>query len=268
MKRMQTRDSLSFCMLLLSLWATWSGVVWCGNADYRLGSGDVISVKVFEYPDLATEARVSQRGNITFPLVGEVKVGDLSVNEAERTIAQRLDKGGYIHHPQVTLIVLSFQSQKVLVMGQVNTPGRYALEDASTVMDLLALAGGIAHQTAAENATLVHKDGDKENIDLHALFDGDAAQNRFVRGGDSIYVPRAPQFYIYGEVQRPGVYRLERNMSVAQAISAGGGLTPRGMQWFPYIKRRGVDGKEQEIDVESSDLLQADDVLYVRESWF
>lgn len=239
-----------------------------GVEDYRLGPGDVVKLNVFEYPDLATETRITQGGGITFPLLGEVKIGGMTLGEAETVIANRLREGGFIRQPQVTVMVLQFQSQQIAVLGQVNKPGKYPIGEASTIMDLLALAGGVVTASASESATLLRENGEKVNIDLRALFDGDKSQDQPVKGGDTVYVPRAPQFYIYGEVQRPGTYRLERNMTVAQAISVGGGLTPRGTQWWPEVKRRNARGEEEEITVDESDLLQADDVLYVRESWF
>jgi polysaccharide export outer membrane protein len=115
----------------------------------------------------------------------------------------------------------------------------------------------------------LHSNGSKVTIDLHALLAGDRTQNHAVTNGDVIVVPRAPMFYIYGEVQRPGSYKLEKNMSIAQAISAGGGLTAKGSESWPgpIVKRRDAEGKEQEIDVEGFSLLQADDVLYIKESW-
>jgi polysaccharide export outer membrane protein len=136
------------------------------------------------------------------------------------------------------------------------------------VIDLLAEAGGIVNATAADEATLLRTDGSKRAIDLFALFEGDPEQNVTVTAGDTIYVPRASQFYVYGEVQRPGTYRLERNMTVSQAISAGGGLTPRGTDRRATVKRRNEQGKEARITVKGSDFLQPDDVLVVRESLF
>lgn len=236
--------------------------------DYRLGPGDVVKVNVFEYPDLATETRITQGNGITFPLLGEVKIGGMTLGEAENAIASRLNEGGFIRQPQVTVMVLQFQSQQIAVMGQVNKPGKYPIEEASMITDLLALAGGVATASASESATLLRENGEKVTVDLHALFDGDKSQDQQVKGGDTIFVPRAPQIYVYGEVQRPGTYRLERNMTVTQAIAVSGGLTPKGMQWWPVVKRRNSEGEEEEITAENSDLLRPDDVLYVRESWF
>jgi polysaccharide biosynthesis/export protein len=89
-----------------------------------------------------------------------------------------------------------------------------------------------------------------------------------VAAGDTIYVPKAPVFYIYGQVQRAGVYRLERNMTVMQAISAGGGLTPRGSEHWLKVRRRDSTGTVRNVSVKSRDLLQPDDVLTVPEGWF
>jgi polysaccharide export outer membrane protein len=135
-------------------------------------------------------------------------------------------------------------------------------------LDALAQAGGVINIIAADDATLIRKDGAKVPIDLIAMFSGDPTQNPAVAAGDTVYVPRAPQFYVYGQVQRPGVYRLERRMTVSQAISAGGGLTPKGSERWLVVKRRDAAGKERKVSVSSSDFLQPDDVLLVKESLF
>lgn len=257
---------------LLSAMLLCLGLVWCGShaaeGDYRLGSGDLIKITVFDHPELATETRVSHSGNITFPLVGQIAVAGLSTWEVEKTLSQSLATGGFIRHAQVSVLVVEYESQKVSVMGQVEKPGQYPLSAANYVLDVLALAGGVNGQTAADHATLLKRDGSRKAIDLGALLEGDMSQNLEVQGGDTLNIPRAPQFYIYGEVQKPGVYRLERNMTVSRAISAGGGLTSRGSERRTIIKRRDESGVEREYAARSSDILAADDVVFVRESWF
>ena len=89
-----------------------------------------------------------------------------------------------------------------------------------------------------------------------------------VAGGDVIYVHRGPVFYIYGEVQRPGVIRLERGMTVMQALATGGGLTQRGTEKGMRVHRRGPDGKVQVIQPSMDDQVRDGDVVYVRESLF
>jgi polysaccharide biosynthesis/export protein len=254
-----------FILPCLLLWAALAGAA---SNDYQLGAADLLRITVFNYPDLSAEVRVSESGNITFPLIGQVAVKGLSTRDVETLLTSRLSEGGFINRAQVTVLVSEYQSQKISVMGQVAKPGQYALTQANKVLDLLAAAGGLIGASAGEQATLLRKDGTKQPIDLSALFDGDPAQNPVVSGGDTIFVPRAPQFYVYGEVQRPGVYRLERNMSVSQALSTGGGLTARGSERRIVIKRRDAKGKERTISADGSGFIQPDDVLYVKESLF
>jgi polysaccharide export outer membrane protein len=271
------RRPLSYCarafaLLLFLLGNALGGLALAaGNdkaSDYRLGAGDLLRISVFGSPELSTEARVSQTGSITFPLVGEINVADRSTRQVESMLMAHLEQGGFLRQPQVSVYVLEYQSQKIAVMGLVAKPGQYSLQRASRVLDLLAEAGGPLNAEAADTANLIRQDGTKATIDLTALFAGDPSQNHPVSAGDTLYVPRAPQFYVYGEVQKPGMYKLERNMTVSRAISAGGGLTPRGSERRVIVKRRDAAGKEVQIDVRGSDLLRPDDVVFVKEGLF
>jgi polysaccharide export outer membrane protein len=238
------------------------------DADYRLGPGDLLRVNVFGSPELSGEVRISESGFITYPLIGQVQVGGKSPAQVEAQLVSQFTEGGYLRNPQVSVLVVEYRSQKVSVMGHVTKPGQYPLTTASKVLDVLAEAGGPINEEAADTATLMRKDGSKAAIDLTALFSGDPAQNYAVGGGDTLFVPRAPQFYVYGEVQKPGMYKLERGMTVSRAISKGGGITPRGSERRVVVKRRDKDGKEQVYSARGSDLLQADDVLMVKEGLF
>jgi polysaccharide export outer membrane protein len=252
--------------LLLGLLAI--GNVGAADGDYRVGAGDLLRVSVFGSPELSAEVRVSESGNVGYPLVGQLAVAGKSPAQVEAMISAHLMEGGFMRDPQVSVLVVEYRSQQVAVLGHVVKPGQYSLQSASTLLSLLAEAGGAIHDEAAEFASLVRKDGTKVSVDLVALFNGDPKQNLTIAGGDTIYVPRAPQFYVYGEVQKPGMYRLERNMTVSRAISAGGGLTSRGSERRSVIKRRNAEGVEELIGVKGSDLLRADDVLLVKEGFF
>ena len=236
--------------------------------DYRIGSGDLLKITVFGSPDLATDARVAESGSITCPLIGSVQVTGLSTADAEALLAKRYVDGGFLRSPQISIMVAEYQSQKVSVLGYVSKPGQYPLRASSRVLDLLAEAGGVVPVTASDQATLVRLNGAKATIDLDALFRGDPVQNLDVAGGDRIYVPKAEQFYVYGQVQKPGVYRLDRNMTLSRAISAAGGLTPRGTERRAIVKRRDKDGKESEYSIRGTDALKADDILFIKESLF
>lgn len=253
------------CALLLAAPA------WSADSDYRMGTGDVLRITVYGQPDLTTEARVSEGGSINFPLIGEVKLAGNTPAQGETDIAQRLSKGGFINEPFVTLNVVQYRGQQVSVLGRVNRPGKFNLEKAGRVTDVLALAGGIVVD-GADTVTLVRtRDGKTEyhEIDVVALFrPGGEASNVAVQDGDIINVARQPMFYIYGEVQRPGAFRLEQGMSVVQALSMGGGVTARGTQRGIRVLRRDAGGAMQEVQVQLGDPVKKDDVIYVKESLF
>lgn len=264
MKRLW-RGVLMMCALLLAMPA------WSADSDYLMGTGDVLHITVYGQPDLTTDARVSENGSITFPLIGDVKLAGRTPAQGETEIAQRLSKGGFIIEPFVTLNVVQYRSQHISVLGRVNRPGQYALEKISRVTDALALAGGIVID-GADTVTLVRtRDGKTtyHDIDVVGLFKpGGEARNELVQDGDILNVARQSMFYIYGEVQRPGAFRVERNMSVVQALSMGGGLTQRGTQRGIRILRRDTKGVMQELDAKLSDPVEKDDVIYVKESLF
>jgi len=242
-----------------------------GANELLLGGGDVVRISVFGNPDLAVETRVSESGFITMPLVGQVAVAGLSTATAEKKIAAMLESGGLLQKPQDKLFVVVLNSQQVSVLGQVNRAGRYPIEGHRTVLDVLALGGGISAD-GGDVVTLIRKrkgQVTKDRVDTAELLrNADMTGDFDLQGGDIVFVERAPRFYIYGEVQRPGALRLERQMTVLQALSAGGGLTPRGTERGLRIKRRDAAGNLQTVDVKGDDLLQPDDVVYVKESLF
>lgn len=244
---------------------------WSADDDYRMGTGDVLRINVYGNPDLSTEARVGEDGGITFPLIGAVKASGQTPSAVEKDIATRLAKGGFIVDPNVNLNIVQYRGQQVSVLGRVNRPGKHSLEKASKVTDVLALAGGIVGD-GADTVTLIRtQDGKTEyrDIDVVALFrPGGEASNEAVRDGDIINIARQAMFYIYGEVQRPGVFRLEQNMNVVQALSLAGGVNARGTQRGIKTLRRDASGELQKIDTELADLVKKDDVIYVEESLF
>jgi len=257
-----------FGALLCAATLVLSGMAF-GESREPLGEGDSVRISVFQNPDLTTETRVSERGTITFPMIGEVKVAGLSPVEAEARIAQQLAQGKFVVKPQVNLNVTKVRSRQVTVLGQVARPGRYPLEDpTATVTDILALAGGIT-ATGDENVTVVTRDGKSRAVDLKRMVSsGDLSSNLQLGNGDTVYVQAAPVFYIYGEVQRAGAYKLEPVMTVMQAIAVGGGITPRGTERGLRIRRKAPDGHFQTLDASLTDSLVPGDVVYVRESLF
>jgi polysaccharide export outer membrane protein len=242
------------------------------KSDYVIGAGDVLKVTVYQSPDLSIETRVSETGIISFPLLGQVKLGGMSVAQAEKTLADGLLRGNFLKSPQVTILVTQVRGNQVSVLGYVNKPGRYPLESSGMrLSDLLALAGGIA----PNGSDFVTVSGNRNSkpirveVDVTTLFSpGGSAKDIVVQDGDTLFVDRMPQIYIYGEVQKPGAVRLERGMTVMQALAAGGGVTARGTERGLRINRTGADGKVQEIHPSMNDMMQNGDVLYIRQSLF
>lgn len=338
------------CILAFVLGA-WLHTAAAQEPNYVLGPGDVVRITVFNSPDLSLETRISEADLISYPLVGQVKIGGISTVAAEHKIADLLEKGGFIKKPQVNILVTQFQSKLVSVLGSVFKPGRYPLERTTNLADLLALVGGVTPDgsdlVTVTNATgkteydlqkIVGKpDGLKSivlsggevvfvhsrdisvmgqvlkpgkyavvggvrtvadflsvaggisptgsdtitvttvregkinrfDVDVDSLFrTGDNTANIELASGDTIYVPHAPMFYIYGEVQRPGSYRIERGMTVMQALAQGGGPTLRGTERNMKLNRKNTKGEVMQLRPALTDGVQQDDVLYVQESLF
>lgn len=245
--------------------------------DYRLGPGDSIRILVFQHPDLTLEARIPESGTLSYPLIGTVQAAGLSPSGLERTVAQRLRDGRYLADPQVSVLITGHRSQQVSVLGQVTRPGRYPIElSGLRLSEVLALAGGIT-PTGADTVVLIsHAQGRRvrREFDLVALLatndppSGSDVSDPVLQPDDLVYVERAPQYYIYGQVQRPGMYGVDRGLTVAQAIAKGGGLTLRGTDRGVRLQRRQVDGRIANQEARLDEPVRPDDLLIIRESVF
>jgi polysaccharide biosynthesis/export protein len=237
-----------------------------------IGVGDMVRVTVFRNPDLTTETRVTDQGTIAFPLLGDVPVAGMTPSQVGRKIADKLSTGKYVVNPEVAVTLMQVNSRQVSVLGNVNKPGRYPIDNVNTrLTDFLAAAGGVAAPGSDLVTVVSMRDGKatKKDVDLSQMFvSGNVDANLDLQPGDTIYVHRAPMVYVYGEVNKAGAYRLEPHMTVMQAIAMGGGLTVRGTQRGLKIHRRGDDGRVQKLDAHLTDEVRTDDVVYVDESLF
>ena len=241
--------------------------------QYRIGAGDTLHITVYQSPDLSMDTRVTEAGDISYPLLGHVVLAGLTVSAAEQRLADALKKGEIVKDPQVMIVVTTVRANQVNVLGQVAHPGRFPLDLAGMrLTEVLALAGGIVAPAGSDAVVLLgQRSGHiyRLEVDLPKIFalggsDGDVV----VQPGDTIWVDRAPQIYIYGEIQHPGLQRLERGMTLMQAVAAGGGATPRGTLKGLRVSRHNADGKIQTIEPGMDDKLQDGDVVFVRESLF
>jgi polysaccharide export outer membrane protein len=260
---------------VLALGPTWAQQL-AGSSVHHLatlGPGDTIAVQVYGQPDMSSTVYVGDDGTVSLPLVDKVQVKGLSPLQAATSIEEALKAGQYLVDPHVTVTVVSSRSQRVSVLGEVGKAGPYPLESESSVFDVLALAGGLT-DNSADVAFVVHRDeaGNETRTPFNprpsAASLGTQKPIPKLQSGDSIYVPRAEHFYIYGEVATPSMYRIEKGMTVIQAIARAGGVTPRGSERRVQIKRTDANGHDTVIGAKPGDLVQPNDVIRVKESIF
>jgi polysaccharide export outer membrane protein len=249
------------------------------NPSYVVGPTDVLSVKVFNEPDLSSNYTVDSDGSITYPLIGRVAVGGLTVRAVESHLTKLLTNG-YVNRPQVSVEISQFRSRSIFVLGEVRAPGKYAIEDQVTLLEVIAKAGSLT--STAGNMIIVqrYKDGlapvampDPANnndvaeimrVSFEALKEGRLQSNILLQDGDILFIPKAERFYVTGFVRTPGSFILEPGMTVNQAIAVAGGFTERGSTRGVKIIRK-VNGKEVEVKVKLSDLVLPNDTIKVRQ---
>lgn len=259
------------------------------GGDYKVGGYDVLSITVYEEKDLSREAvRVSGDGYISFPLIGRLRVADLTTSEIERLISCRLAEGQYLFDAHVSVMVVKYESRKFSVLGAVKNPGNYPLQAHERVLDGISRAGGIdIGRGEIREAMLIRtlNPGKAESkiviqFDLAGLLKGaDQISNIFLTDQDVLYIPTADFFYIIGEVKSPGSYAYtKKEITIVEAISMAGGFTHIAARNKTRIVRI-EDGVEKiyEVNVDaitkSGKMIQAvpirpNDLIVVPESFF
>lgn len=238
--------------------------------DYHLGPGDVITISVYGNQRLDTDARIDADGSINYPFLGSVKLAGLTTAQAASKIADGLRAAQILKNPEVTVRVKEFQSKRIAVLGQVQKPGEYFLSSDKTLVDMLGQAGWVTPK-AADYIVLTRTQPNGERKDYRLTLDQITTgkfKNVKAQPGDVIYVPQEQTFYILGAVNSPGSYRYEPGMTVIQALSIGGGLTPRGDYDRVVIKRKDASGKQITKDADFDTKIQPGDVIFVKERIF
>src|SRR3954462_7601180 len=249
--------------------------------DYVVGAQDVLTITSYDQADMSGKFTVEADGTFTFPMIGRVKAGGLTLRGLEAAIKTQLKDDGYFRNPQITVAVDTYKSQKVFIVGEVRTPGTYPLSGNMNLVEALARAGSTL-PTASGEAVIVHagenasgptmpisEDGkDLVRVSLRDLENGGLTSNAALRDGDTVFVPRAQSVYVFGQVKNPGAYSLQQqNTSVLQALSLAGGITDRGSSTRIQIMRI-INGEKKEIKVKLTDVVLPGDTVVVRERFF
>jgi polysaccharide biosynthesis/export protein len=249
-------------------------------ADYVIGAQDVLTVQVFDEDKLSGKYTVEADGTFSFPFLGRVKAGGLTLRAFENDLKKRLS-GDYLKNPQVTVGVEQYRSQRVFVMGEVRSAGPVALTGGMTLIEALARAGSTtptasgevsivrATQGGAKGPLLPDQDSGVEvfRATIRTLEGGSLKQNIELRDGDTIFVPRAETAYVFGQVKNPGAYALQKDTTVLQALSLAGGVTENGAMNRVKVVRI-LKGEKQEVKVKLTDIVKPGDTIIVPERYF
>jgi len=232
--------------------------------DYKIGPEDLLEISVFEDEKLNKTVRVSSQGNVSLPLLGIMRVKGLTSNEVEKEMRDLLAEK-YLNDPHVSVFIKEYRNQRISVMGAVEKPGAYEVTGQKTILDLLALAGGLKEDAGQllflirpppleDEAGRVKKDSDDRTprtfvIDLDGLLArGELALNMPLIHGDVINIPVSGKIFVGGEVKSPGGFPLKgKRLTLSQAIALAGGLGPKAAGSGTRIFRYTGNGPGKEI---------------------
>ena len=246
------------------------------SSDLVLGPGDEVDISVYGASDLSGHTRVSSDGNISMPLVGNIRVGGMTSSEAEGAIEAQLRQNNILNDPHVSVFARGYASSGVSVVGEVVKPGSYSTLGPHRLFDVLQAAGGLTEK-AANRAVISHRGSDDPiTVELSKDPVEMARHNVEIKPGDTVVVPGAPIVYVLGEVGKPGGYVLGSvaGVTVLRVVAAAGGPTRNASVGGTKMLRRTSNGL-QEIPVPLKNILHAkspdmplepDDIIFVPNS--
>jgi polysaccharide export outer membrane protein len=238
----------------------------------RLGPGDLVEVNVYNVPELASKVRVSNSGDVYLPLIDYVHVDGLTLEEAQTLIQKRLEDGGFVRSPHVTIFVDEANSQSVTVIGEVGKPGIYPDAADRKLYEVISQAGGF-NATASRKIAVIRKNQtDPIRVDLPRNLADDLSGNIDILPGDTITVPRAPIIYVVGDVGHPSGLLVDNGtLTVLQALALAGGTNKTAKLGAARIIRKSPTGVVENkleikkmLEAKAPDVtLQADDILFI-----
>jgi polysaccharide export outer membrane protein len=232
------------------------------NDGYVIGIGDVVEIAVLGRDEFKPRVQVQADGTIQLPYLHSVMASNLTIIQLRDRVAKLLRDGGYYVDPVVSVTVASYASRYVTVLGEFATPGLVPVDRAYRVSEILARAGG-ARPGASDELILRRATGQELTLPIELLSRGGPADDPQVQPGDKLFIGTAPSFYIYGQVNAPGSYRVDRAMTLRMALARGGGLTERGSANRLSLFR---GGRQMRVSLDT--VLQGGDTIVVGERFF
>ncbi len=234
------------------------------SSGYVLGADDGVTVSVYGQPDAGVQTRIKADGTIVVPLIGNVQAAGQTVISLAELITKKFVAGGYFKSPVVNVEIAGYVSKTINIAGKVTQPGVYPLDRSYRALEVLLKAGWV--RDAGANYVYLRRADNKEvRLETEALVRGAQDKNPIMQPGDTLYVPDADTFYIYGQINRAGAFPVLPNMTVRQAIALAGGVTATGSDRKVGLYRAGSKDKD-EVDLET--LLQKNDVVVIKERLF
>jgi polysaccharide export outer membrane protein len=229
------------------------------DGEYEVGAGDVLEINVFGNDDLSRVPTIQTNGAVSLPLLGEVQVAGLTVAEVKRKVTNLLAKD-YLINPQVEVKVKDYQSQYVSVVGEVNSPGRKPIRGRMRLLDALLESGGFKTSSSGE-VMITRTDGAFEDgkkavtvrISSSATIQDQINLELRLRNGDIISALPKAFVTVDGEVNKPGRYAIEADLTVTGAVSLAGGRTRFGSSDVK-VRRSDAAGKVKIIEVDLKDV--------------
>jgi polysaccharide biosynthesis/export protein len=229
--------------------------------EYIIGPEDVVEVEVVGQPD-RSRVRVYTDGTIQMNLVGKMTAAGKTPRQLGTDIAAALKTGGYFADPVVNVEVVGFSSRYVTVLGAVGSPGLVPINRPYRLSEVMARVGGV-REGAADYIIVRPETGPEKRYNVEKLASGDSSEDPMVAAGDKIFAPTAEVCYLTGQVKSPGTYPIKTDMTIAQAIARGGGLTDSGTDKNVKVTRGG-----KTIKLRPTDKVQPGDVLLINERLF